>query len=44
MSYEVLTLSTGTTFLDNVLYLEASTEQAPSLSLFTRPEVATLTY
>jgi len=31
MSYGVLTLSTRTTFLDTVLYLEASTEQVPSL-------------
>jgi len=29
MSYEVLTLSTRTTFLDIVLYLEDSTEQVP---------------
>ena len=32
MSYGVLTLSTRTTFLDNVLYLEDSTEQVPSPS------------
>ena len=36
MSYEVLTLSTRTTFLDTVLYLEASTEQVPSLPLLRR--------
>jgi len=29
MLYEVLTLSTKTTFLDTVLYLEDSTEQVP---------------
>ena len=29
MSYGVLTLSTRTTFLDTVLYLEDSTEQVP---------------